>query len=36
MTDLVHENTMHKKQRGILAALCVSITKGEKKSLKSY
>lgn len=31
MTALVHENTVHNKQHGILAALCVSITKGKKK-----
>lgn len=31
MTALVHENTVHDKQCGILAALCVSITKGKKK-----
>lgn len=32
MTALVHENTMHNEQRGILAVLCVSITnRGKKK-----
>lgn len=38
MTALVHENTMHNEQRGILAVLCVSITNREKKkrSLRSY
>lgn len=30
MTALVHENTVHNKQCCILAALCVSITKGKK------
>lgn len=34
MTALVHENTVHNKQHGILAALCVSITKEKKKSEK--
>lgn len=31
MTALVHENAVHSKQRGILAALCVSITTEKKK-----